>query len=436
MKKEQANISMEDVRLPDTSIMEWQVIKDVVINNDNLPNVVDYVKRDYFTSDLRRKTWDRIIELYSAGEKYGIAAIGVLDTEVAINIFSDRLDDSGYLSARQHVMLLRDAAARRRLCISALEMYAASQNPMKEADVYDLLAIESSKVQDSEIRVERHIGDIINDIADRAQSRKEDIAEGRHTRITTGFHVLDTALYNGFAPGNLIILAARPSVGKTALMLNFAMAAARSGAKTVVFSLEMTEEELGNRMLFSTGMVNPYGLANGEVDWPSFEEANGRLAKLPILVNDHTRNIRELTTRITLLRNAGKLDIAYVDYLGLIQSNMDSRTPLTQIIGQITSELKTLAKQLSIPIVLLCQLNRDVVSGNIKSPQLNNLRDSGNIEQDADIVLMLQQEEVPGEDLPNLLVWLRKNRQGRKDFALVLKPNETYTLFTEVNIRE
>jgi replicative DNA helicase len=136
--------------------------------------------------------------------------------------------------------------------------------------------------------------------------------------------------------------------------------------------------------------------------------------------------------RITVLNKQGKCDAAFIDYLGLIsQAQADSRTPLYQVIGQITGTLKATAKALRIPIVLLCQLNREAAKQN-KSPQLYNLRDSGSIEQDADVVLMLNQ--TPGPRLPDLEVWVRKNRQGEKDFGILMRPNDNYTDFKELCI--
>ena len=132
---------------------------------------------------------------------------------------------------------------------------------------------------------------------------------------------------------------------------------------------------------------------------------------------------------MTVLNKQGQCDVAYIDYLGLIrQAQADSRAPLYQQIAEITGTLKATAKSLRIPIVLLCQLNRDAAKQD-KRPQLYNLRDSGSIEQDADVVLMLNQ--TPGPKGLDLEVWVRKNRQGEKDFGVLMRPNDNYTDFKE-----
>jgi len=135
---------------------------------------------------------------------------------------------------------------------------------------------------------------------------------------------------------------------------------------------------------------------------------------------------------MTVLNKQGKCDVAYIDYLGLIrQAQADPRTPLYQVIADITATLKAAAKNLRIPVVLLCQLNREAAKTN-GSPQLYNLRDSGSIEQDADVVLMLNQ--VPGPRGLDLEVIVRKNRQGEKDFGILLRPSDNYMDFTEIGI--
>lgn len=436
MEKRYKQMSLADIPIPDSSMVEWQVLKDVIVNNDNLPSIYDMVKPEYFTSEDTRRVWDKVVSLFNEGKRYDIVAVGAMDPSVVGKIYSDRLSDTGFLEARQHAQLLRDMAARRRCYTAGLEMLQASTSATGEADVYEMVGKSTAKVQQGEMTGEKSIGAIINEIAESAQKRLEDMKAGRLNRVPTGFSFLDRYFFNGFAPGQLVVISARPSVGKTALMLQFAENAAKNGFKTVLFSLEMTEEELGNRLLLSTDKVDPYALASGELDWPKFEDAAGELSCLPILVNDHSRDLQELVSRMTMLKNSGKLDIAFVDYIGLIESQKDSQTPLYQVIANITGTMKATAKKLRIPIVLLCQLNRDAAKGSDKAPQLHQMRDSGSIEQDADIAMILQQEPKVGEEIPDLLVWVRKNRNGKKDFALVLRPNSTYTNFTETAVKE
>jgi replicative DNA helicase len=337
--------------------------------------------------------------------------------------------------------------------MGALRMLELSRDETTtDTSIYSRAADIVADLEPKTVRRELGIVEILNNIADEIQERVDDEKSGRPNRITTGMECLDDVLYGGMAPGNLVIVSARPSVGKTALSLHMVRKAAEQGAKAVFFSIEMTTEELAMRMISSVteeyedenylGIGNPrrslvsmYKIANGfdsEDDWNRFETAVGRLDKLPITINDAARDLRDIVSRMTVLNKQGRCDVAYIDYLGLIkQAQADPRTPLYQVIADITATLKATAKSLRIPIVLLCQLNRDAAKAS-GSPQLYNLRDSGSIEQDADVVLMLNQ--VPGPAGLDLEVIVRKNRQGEKDFGILMRPSDNYMDFTEIGV--
>ena len=218
--------------------------------------------------------------------------------------------------------------------------------------------------------------------------------------------------------------------GKTAIMLQMAKAAAIAGKAVNLFNLEMTNTELAQRMIFSTGKVTPLQMARGEVIWTDFEVASGQFASKPIYLNDSATTADEIISRITLNSQAGKCDIAFIDYLGLIQ--MGTKAPLHQAIAETTKRLKQTAKACRVPIVLLCQLNRASASEK-RAPMLYDLRDSGSIEQDADIVLMLERAS-DNEDARDVNMWVRKNRQGKAgEIKIEIEGNETFTAFRDKN---
>ena len=273
------------------------------------------------------------------------------------------------------------------------------------------------------------IAKVLNDLADSIQTNQVDQAQGKRTRVPSGFRMLDALTYSGFNAGNLVILSARPSVGKTAVMLQMALSATRAGFPATIFSLEMTNQELAQRLLFSTGEITPAQIAQNAIDWSDYESANGQISELPLNLNDKARTLDEICTNIVLEHQRGRCDIAFIDYLGLIQSP-GARQPMYILIAERTSRLKQIAKECQIPIVLLCQLNRNIESEN-RPPQLYDLRDSGSIEQDADIVLMLERAS---RDLNDMAVnmWVRKNRQGKAgDICIELMANYTFSAFTE-----
>jgi replicative DNA helicase len=279
----------------------------------------------------------------------------------------------------------------------------------------------------------QHISDAFNDLGEKIEENIQQRKEGKIIRVPTGFSVLDYLTYGGFNAGNLVILAARPSVGKTAVMLQMAKAAATAGKSVNLFNLEMTNVELAQRFLFSTGSVTPQQVARGEMEWINFEIGSGKFSNQPIWLNDSAYTEDEIVRHITLNSQAGKCDIAFIDYLGLIR--MNAKLPLHQAIAETTKRLKQVAKQCGIPIVLLCQLNRASASEN-RPPAMYDLRDSGSIEQDADIILMLEKASYE-EDGKEVNIWVRKNRQGKAgDIKIEIVGNDTFTAFTEKNGRE
>ena len=446
---------LADIPAPDTSRQEWQVISDILQDNTQMPTVLEIVNETHFTSDLRTNIFNECCRLFNEGEPFDVASIVLaVGPEFVQYIYNpDIVDDMGFRYAEEHARILRHAAARRLCYKTGLDLLALSQeNGTTDTSIYSRAADAVAKLEPTNAKRESKLIDVLNDLAEEIEKRELDKEYGRPNRITSGIMALDEVMYGGFAPGNLVIVAARPSVGKTALSLHMMKAAAMAGHKAAMFSIEMTADELAMRMVSSVSeeyedenyggldkprrpIVTPYKIANGfdtQEDWERFEFAVGKLDKLPIIVNDFARDLRDIISRMTVLNKQGLCDIAYIDYLGLIkQAKADSRTPLYQQIADITGTLKATAKSLRIPIVLLCQLNREAAKQN-KSPQLYNLRDSGSIEQDADVVLMLNQ--TPGPKLPDLEVWVRKNRQGEKDFGIQMRPNDNYTDFKELCI--
>ncbi len=294
---------------------------------------------------------------------------------------------------------------------------------------YAAILEEAKSVLNSTIAKEggpRPIIDLLNCYAENLESDDS-------VKIPTGITSLDAITRGGFSPGNLVILAARPSVGKTALMLDIAVTMAKDRHKVTVFSLEMTANEIVERILLSTGMITPGELIKDNLGTATFEAVIHSVESLPILIDEESFKLADITAAIERLSESQQTDVAFVDYLGLIgDDSTNDRHLLSQRLGEITKALKRTAKKTKIPIVLLCQLNRDSAKES-RQPQLHDLRDSGAIEQDADIVLMLEQESKGESDERLLNLWVRKNRQGKKDACIVMRPNSTYSHFEEMN---
>lgn len=432
MRKQQTT-TIDNFPLPDTMSTEIQVIADLISVPESMMEASRILTPDMFNDDkcrdaflaLKRMTDERmVIDLPSVW--------GRIDADlIQKGVIPMMINTGGALTVLQHYASLKDFYIKRRCYFKAMELLMSSTDTsvssadliMKTGQFAESLREEMDTEKDTQ-----HISEVLNELGAEVEERQRLKAEGKALRVPTGIYSLDYLTYGGFNAGNLVILAARPSVGKTAVMLQMAMAAAKAGKSVNLYNLEMTNTELAQRMLFATGRLTPLQMARGEVEWKEFELASGEYASRPLYLNDSVSTAEEIISRISLNAQRGKCDIAFIDYLGLIQ--MSSRLQLKEAIAEVTKRLKNVAKEYRIPIVLLCQLNRASASEN-RPPMMHDLRDSGAIEQDADIILMLERS---AENEGEINMWVRKNRQGKAgDVKVELKANDTFTAFADKN---
>ncbi len=241
----------------------------------------------------------------------------------------------------------------------------------------------------------RQVKDILPETVDKLDLLHQ--SPGQLTGVTTGFNDLDR-MTTGLQPGDLIVIAGRPSMGKTTLAINIAEnAAIGKGVPAAVFSMEMSAEQLTLRMISSLGRVNQSHLRTGQCsdeDWSRINSAVAQLSAAPIFV-DETPALTptELRARARRLKRERGLGLVVVDYLQLMQVSGTKENRATEI-SEISRGLKALAKELSVPVIALSQLNRSVEQRTEKKPVMSDLRESGAIEQDADVIMMIYREEV------------------------------------------
>jgi len=274
--------------------------------------------------------------------------------------------------------------------------------------------------------------DSLNVIMKEAFDKVTALAERKEliTGVPSGYDQFDR-MTAGLQPSDLIIMAGRPSMGKTALAMNMVQnAALQYDVPVGVFSLEMAKHQLGMRMLCSVGRVDSNNLRTGnikETDWPKLTRAAGALSKSPIFIDD-TPSISSLEMRAKArrLKMEHNIGLIVVDYLQLMKGNADSRE---QEISEISRSLKAMAKELQIPVIALSQLNRSLENRPNKRPQLSDLRESGAIEQDADVICFIYRDEVynKAEDNPKkgtaeLIIGKQRNGPtGTVDLAFIGK---------------
>ena len=427
--------SISEFPIPESRSTEIQVIADIIALPETLIDAQSTISPEMFTDDRCKAAFVALRAMAKDGMVIDMpSAFGRIDRVLMQKAVIPMMQNTGSaVTALQHYATLKAFDVRRKVYFKAIELLTGACDASKTA--VDLVGSASSMVE--ELRKEgdaqkgmQHISHALQELGDNLEELQVNREKGKVLRIPTGFRSMDFYTYGGFNVGNLVILAARPSVGKTAVMLQMAKAASIVGKNVNIFSLEMTNAELAQRFLLSeSDELNPWKMARGEVEWTAFERASGILGSKPIYMNDSARTLEEITSRITMNSMAGKCDIAFIDYLGLIKLYARNGN-LSQAIAECTGDLKALAKSCRIPIVLLCQLNRSSASEK-RPPEMHDLRDSGGIEQDADIILML--ERAPeDEDGRTVNMWLRKNRQGSAgNVKIEIVANETVTSFRE-----
>lgn len=432
IRKQDMQHSIAEFPVPNTSQDERRVIADIIYSPEIITDARRILSREMFTDTDCRNAYVSLLDMADRREDIDLvtASNRIGQDFVVKMIVPMAAEAGGVIAPRAHLSVLREKYIRRKIYFATIDLLQGAISPDKNTE--DLVALGQSYMEIIKDSVGPSTGmqtltEAFNKLGEQIQEAQVARSNGKTVRTTTGFPMLDFLTYGGFNPGNLVILAARPSVGKTATMLQMARAAAESGKVVNVFSLEMTNTELAQRLLLSTGRVQSLELARGQVEWPNFEAAVSCVEQMPMFLNDNAYSVDEIVSHIVINRQNGKCDIAFIDYLGLI--NTTGNKPQYQVLGEITHRLKSTAKKLGIPIVLLCQLNRAIESAN-RPPALHDLRDSGDIEQDADIVLMLERPTNFSDNRVNM--YLRKNRQGPKDACIPLLPNDSYTNFIEI----
>ena len=446
--KDKVNNELMTDNLPPQNIeAEQAVLGAIFLNTDALADAMEYVEADDFYRRSHQLLFQAMVDLNNNSE-----AIDVLTVQNYLNT-NNQLDDVGgvaYIAelatsvptaanAGYYAKIVEEKSMLRRLISTATNIITQANN--NDDDVPALLDSAERQIMDVSERRNRsgfrEIKDVLNEAlndVDRLSQQSEDI-----TGLPTGYREFDK-MTAGLQPDNLIILAARPAVGKTAFALNIAQNVATSTDTSVaIFSLEMSAESLVNRMLCAEGSINANHLRTGQLDegeWQNLIVAMGALSNTSIFIDD-TPGIKMAEIRAKcrrLAKEKGNLGLVVIDYLQLIEgSNKESRQ---QEVSEISRQLKKLAKELGVPILALSQLSRGVEQRQDKRPVLSDIRESGSIEQDADIVAFLyrddyyergdsksddnEDDEPLNQDVGEVELIIEKNRAGARGTVKLL----------------
>lgn len=440
--------SNENIKVPPQNIdAERSVLGALMLDRDAIIKVANLIRLGDFYRDDHNAIFEAMIELYEQREPIDVLSLsnrleekGQLDKIGGSSYLTDLVNSVPSSSNIVHyAKVVQKKSTLRKLIITASEIvelgYKESEDTEKILDEAEqrLFSVSQKYIKQDFVP--------IKSILESAFNRIDELHKGDHKLrgIPTGFPDMDNILA-GLQKSDLIIIAARPSIGKTTLALDLARQVA-TGQKIPVgiFSLEMSSDQLIDRMLAAQSGVDLWRLRTGNLkseegddDFQRIGEAMGILSEAPIFIDDagspNVMEIRTMARRLQAEHNAG---LIIIDYLQLMEGRNSGGDNRVSEISEISRALKQLAKELNIPVVALSQLSRAVESRSPQVPKLSDLRESGSIEQDADIVMFLYREDREKPDTPNkniVEVHVAKHRNGPIG-RLSLYFNETSTTF-------
>ena len=388
-------------KLPFSLIAEQSLLGAVLVDPESFNEVADLVAVTDFYMEEHQQIYSAMHELFLTSRD--IDVVTLIDMLVQKGIYTKSGGEQyirtiaevvpNALNVKDYARIVKDKSVLRQLIGACEEVTDVAYS--EQDDVAHVLDSAENKIfaiaQGKDTKNFRHIREVIGDVY--AHLHEMNVNKGEAQGTTTGFTGLDRMLA-GMGDSDLILVGARPGMGKTSFCLNIGTNVAAQTGKTVcMFSLEMSAEQLVNRIISSEAMVDSYAMRTGDLkdeDWENIAIATSRLAKCDILIDD-TAGITA-TGMKAKLRRVKNLGLVVIDYLQLMQgdSRNDNRV---QEVAEISRAMKLMAKELNVPVICCSQLSRGPESRNDKRPMMSDLRESGSIEQDADVVLFLYRDE-------------------------------------------
>lgn len=444
-----ADFDISDANLPFNIDAEQIVLGSLIIDSSLISRLSGKLTPDHFHIRVHSKIFDVIQRLFLGGDEINIVSVtehcmrqSVFETVEEARTYLFKLTDSSVekSSIESYAEILDEKFLVRRLILASKDIYdlasAGTEEPQHLLDYAEKKIYEIRN--DKEIKGLLHIGPLVKETLQNLAFLTEHPEEANKKGMSSGFPSLDKVIF-GLNPSDLILIAARPAMGKTAFALNIAVNAARMNRnkKIAVFNLEMSREQLVSRMLSSEGRVSSEQMRNGKIEvsqWRGLSEAAEMLNEIELYVDDSANiTIGEMKAKLRRVENLG---LVVIDYLQLMSTGRKDGNRVSEV-SELTRNLKIMAKELRVPIITLSQLSRGPEARTDKRPVLSDLRDSGSIEQDADIVLFLYRDVYYTKDEENIggaECIVAKNRHGETR-TVNLRFDGQFTRFSDVETR-
>lgn len=422
---------------PQDVIAEQSVLGGMLLSKDAISDVVEILRERDFYRPAHELIYDAIIDLYGRGEPADPVTVSAELTKRGDLV---RAGGAPYLhtlissvptaaNAGYYAKIIRERAIMRRLVEAGTKIVQLGYTDEGEVDE----AVDQAQAEVFAVTERRESDDYVqlSQLMPEAYDEIEKIAAGVTGQgVKTGFKDLD-ALTNGFHPGNMVVLAARPAVGKSTLGLDIARYASIHKRETsVIFSLEMSRSEITMRMLSAEARVPLNNIRSGrlsEEEWARMARRMGEISDAPMFIDDSPNlSLMEIRAKSRRLKQRHNLKLIVIDYLQLMTSGkrVENRQ---QEVSEFSRQLKLLAKELNVPVVAISQLNRSPEQRSDKKPMLSDLRESGSIEQDADLVILLHREDL----------YDSQNRSGEADLIVAKHrngPTRTITVSAQLHL--
>ena len=422
---------------PQDVIAEQSVLGGMLLSKDAISDVVEILRERDFYRPAHELIYDAIVDLYGRGEPADPVTVSAELTKRGDLV---RAGGAPYLhtlissvptaaNAGYYAKIIRERAIMRRLVEAGTKIVQLGYTDEGEVDD----AVDQAQAEVFAVTERRESEDYIQlaQLLPSALDEIEKISSGvAGEGVKTGFKDLD-ALTNGFHPGNMIVLAARPAVGKSTLGLDIARYASIHKRETsVIFSLEMSRSEITMRMLSAEARVPLNNIRSGQLgeeEWARMARRMGEISDAPLFIDDSPNlSLMEIRAKSRRLKQRHNLKLIVIDYLQLMTSGkrVENRQ---QEVSEFSRQLKLLAKELNVPVVAISQLNRSPEQRSDKKPMLSDLRESGSIEQDADVVILLHREDL----------YDSQNRSGEADLIVAKHrngPTRTITVSAQLHL--
>jgi replicative DNA helicase len=411
---------------PQDLAAEQSVLGGMLLHKDAIADVVEIVRSGDFYRPAHQLIYDVILELYGKGEPADPITVGA---EITKNGDAGRIGGVPYLhtlvstvptaaNAGYYAKIVAELAILRRLVEAGTRIVQLGYSADGQ-EVDDIVDRAQQQIYDVTERRTSEDYTLLEDLMQPTMDELEAIGgrNGMMSGVPTGFADLD-ALTNGLHPGQLIVIAGRPGLGKSTLGLDIARSASiKAGQASCIFSLEMSKTEITMRLLSAEARVPLHHMRSGSMtddDWARLARRMGEVAEAPLYIDDSPNlTMMEIRAKARRLKQRKDLRLIVIDYLQLMSGNKKSESR-QQEVSELSRSLKLLAKELEVPVIAMSQLNRGAEQRTDKKPMLSDLRESGSIEQDADMVVLLHREDAYEKESP---------RAGEADFIVAKHRN-------------